>query len=238
VTSTGADTRDVSTTAPRHRNVGDSALVTFLSRATAWILTAGGALGTVAAFALVLDRISLLKDPNFIPSCSISPLLSCGSIMTSPQAEVVGFPNPLIGVVAFPIVTTVGVVVLAGGTVPRSAWLGLQLGAAAGLVFVHRLIGQSLYSIGALCPYCMIVWVVTITVFWYVTFAQSDCRSPTDPSAMATNSSAHRALPQRDPQPLVPRDRHGDRSAILAVLGGAGLVTSDVILRSGPHGAR
>ncbi|MFD1522629.1 vitamin K epoxide reductase family protein [Pseudonocardia yunnanensis] len=129
----------------------------------------GGALGTVAAFALILDRISLLKDPAFVPSCSISPLLSCGSIMTSPQAEVLGFPNPLIGLVTFPIVTTVGVIALAGGTVPRSMWLGLQLGTAAGLLFVHWLIGQSLYSIGTLCPYCMIVWVVTITMFWYVT---------------------------------------------------------------------
>jgi uncharacterized membrane protein len=169
VTSTGADTRNARTTAPRHRDVGDSAVVAFLSRTTAWILTSGGALGTVAAFALVLDRISLLEDPAFIPSCSISPLLSCGSIMTSPQAEVLGLPNRLIGVVAFPIVTTVGVVALVGGTVPRAVWLGLQLGAAAGLVFVHWLIGQSLYNIGALYPYCMIVWVVTITVFWYVT---------------------------------------------------------------------
>ncbi|WP_433294584.1 vitamin K epoxide reductase family protein [Pseudonocardia sp. CA-142604] len=169
MTSTDADARDARATAQCHGNVGDTALGTFLSRATAWILTAGGALGTAAAFALILDRISLLKDPDFVPSCSISPLLSCGSVMTSPQAEVLGFPNPLIGLVAFPIVTTVGVVTLVGGTVPRSVWLGLQLGTAAGLFFVHWLIGQSLYSIGALCPYCMIVWVVTITMFWYVT---------------------------------------------------------------------
>ena len=169
MTSTDADTAATSTTAPHPKNVRDAALVTFLSRVTACILTAGGALGTGAAFALILDRISLLKDPAFVPSCSISPLLACGSIMTSPQAEVFGFPNPLIGMVTFPVVTTVGVVALAGGTVPRSVWLGLQLGTTAGLGFVHWLIGQSLYSIGTLCPYCMIVWVVTIRMFWYIT---------------------------------------------------------------------
>jgi uncharacterized membrane protein len=144
-------------------------LTAFLARATAWVLTIGGLVGTAAAFALILDRIALLKDPAFVPSCSISPLLSCGSVMTSPQAEVFGFPNPLIGLVAFPIVTTVGVVALAGGTVPRWVWLGLQAGTVGGLVFVHWLIGQSLYAIGTLCPYCMIVWVVTITVFCYTT---------------------------------------------------------------------
>jgi hypothetical protein len=31
-------------------------------------------------------------------------------------------------------------------------------------VFVHWLIFQSLYRIGALCPYCMVVWVVTIAL--------------------------------------------------------------------------
>ena len=141
----------------------------FLARACGWVLVLGGAIGTAAAFALMVDRIALLKDPTFIPSCSISPLLSCGSVMSSPQAEVFGFPNPLIGLAAFPVVATVGGVALGGGAVPRWVWLGLQAGSVAGLVFVHWLIAQSLYAIGSLCPYCMAVWVVTITVFWYVT---------------------------------------------------------------------
>jgi uncharacterized membrane protein len=141
----------------------------FLARACGWVLLLGGAIGTAAAFALMVDRIALLKDPAFIPSCSISPLLSCGSVMSSPQAEVFGFPNPLIGLVAFPVVATVGGIALGGGTVPRWVWLGLQAGSGGGVVFVHWLIAQSLYAIGSLCPYCMAVWIVTITVFWYVT---------------------------------------------------------------------
>lgn len=144
-------------------------LAVFLARAAAWVLTVGGAVGTAAAFALILDRIALLANPAFVPSCNISPLLSCGSVMTSPQAEAFGFPNPLIGLVAFPVVATIGVVALAGGTIPRWVWLGLQAGTVAGLVFVQWLIAQSLYTIGTLCPYCMIVWAVTITVFCYTT---------------------------------------------------------------------
>jgi hypothetical protein len=38
-------------------------------------LTISGIAGTAAAFALILDRITLLKDPAFVPSCTISPLL-------------------------------------------------------------------------------------------------------------------------------------------------------------------
>jgi hypothetical protein len=55
---------------------------------------------------------------------------------------------------------------LAGVTLPRWVWLSLQAGAVFGLLFGHWLIFQSLYEIGALCPYCMVVWVVMITVFW------------------------------------------------------------------------
>ncbi|NUU21924.1 MAG: vitamin K epoxide reductase family protein, partial [Streptomycetaceae bacterium] len=110
-----------------------------------------------------------LKDPSYSPSCSINPILSCGSVMKTPQAEVFGFPNPLMGVAGFAVVLTVGVVLLAGARPARWFMLGLQLGATFGVVFVHWLIFQSLYRIGALCPYCMVVWAVTIPVFWYTT---------------------------------------------------------------------
>ena len=45
---------------------------------------------------------------------------------------------------------------------PRWYWAGLATGTLLGTAFVHWLIFQSLYRIGALCPYCMVVWAVTI----------------------------------------------------------------------------
>ena len=140
-----------------------------MRRALPWVLTVGGALGLVAAFVLTVEKIALLKDPGYTPSCSINPILSCGSVMKTEQAEVFGFPNPLMGVAGFAVVLTVGVVLLAGARPPRWFMLGLQVGATFGVVFVHWLIFQSLYRIGALCPYCMVVWTVTIPVFWYTT---------------------------------------------------------------------
>ena len=89
--------------------------------------------------------------------------------MTTDQAEAFGFPNPIIGVAGFTVVLTTGVALLAGATFRRWYWLGLQAGVTFGVVFVHWLIFQSLYRIGALCPYCMVVWVVTIPLFLFVT---------------------------------------------------------------------
>jgi uncharacterized membrane protein len=135
----------------------------------AWLYVIGGGIGFLAAFALTIEKIAKLADPGYVPTCSLNPVVSCGSVMDSPQAAAFGFPNPLIGVAAFAVVSTVGVVLLSGFQAPRWFWLGMQLGVTFGVAFVHWLIYASLNLIGALCPYCMIVWLVTIPIFWYTT---------------------------------------------------------------------
>lgn len=132
------------------------------------MLSIGGFVGLLASATLLIEKIELLKDPDYVPSCSINPILSCGSIMRTWQAEVFGFPNPVLGVIGFAVVLTVGVSLLSGVDYPRLFWVGLQIGATLGLVFVHWLIYQSLYRIDALCPYCMVVWCVTAAIFWHV----------------------------------------------------------------------
>ncbi|PZG16556.1 Vitamin K epoxide reductase [Micromonospora craterilacus] len=141
----------------------------FLARVTAWVLAVGGGIGLLAAGTLTVEKVNLLSDADYVPTCSINPILSCGSVMTTPQAAAFGIPNPLLGIAGFAVVTTLGVVLLAGVRLPRWFWLGLQAGATFGVVFVHWLIYQSLYVISALCPYCMVVWVVTIAIFLYTT---------------------------------------------------------------------
>ena len=141
------------------------------ARRLALLLTIGGAIGLLAAGVLLIEKVALLENPDYVPSCSINPILSCGSVMTTDQAEAFGFPNPIIGVAGFAAVLTTGVALLAGATYRRWYWLGLQAGVTFGVAFVHWLIFQSLYRIGALCPYCMVVWVVTIAIFLHVTLA-------------------------------------------------------------------
>ena len=138
-------------------------------RSLPWLLLIGGGVGLLAAAVLLVEKIAILRDPTYVPSCSINPVLSCGSVMTKPQAEAFGFPNPLLGVAGFAMVAVIGAALLAGATFRRWFWMGLQAGVTFGVIFVHWLMFQSLYRIGALCPYCMVVWAVTIPVFWYVT---------------------------------------------------------------------
>lgn len=145
-----------------------------LPRALPWLLLAGGVLGFLAAFVLTVEKIALIADPSYQPSCSINPVLSCGSVMATPQAAVFGFPNSLIGVGGFAVVAATGAALLAGGRLRGWYWAGLQVGVTLGAGFVHWLIAQSLYRIGALCPYCVVVWAVMMPLFWYVTLRNLD----------------------------------------------------------------
>lgn len=137
-------------------------------RALALLLLIGGLIGFAAAFVLTVEKLALLTDVGYTPSCSLNPVLNCGSIMKTTQAEAFGFPNPLIGLAAFPAVAATGAAILAGARLARWYWLGLQVGVTFGIAFVGWLIFQSLYRIGALCPYCMVVWAVVVPLFLYV----------------------------------------------------------------------
>ena len=132
-------------------------------------LVVGGLVGLVASAVLLIERIRLAEDSGYVPTCSINPVLSCGNVMESAQASLLGFPNPVIGVAAFPVVIATGAALLAGARLARWYWAGLQAGVTVAMVFVAWLVFQSLYRIGALCPYCMVVWAVVSPVFWYVT---------------------------------------------------------------------
>lgn len=140
-----------------------------LERVMPWLLVIGGFIGLLMSFIITYEKIQIWKDPNFVPSCSINPVISCGSVMRSHQAEAFGFPNPLIGLMAYPVVISIGTALLAGAKFKRWFWLGLEAGSIFGVLFCHWLMFQAIYHINALCPYCIVVWLVTIALFLYVT---------------------------------------------------------------------
>ena len=134
-----------------------------------WLLIIGGAIGLLAAAILMIDKVAVLQNPETQLNCNINPIISCGSVITTPQASAFGFPNPIIGLVGFSVVVTIGAALLAGAAFRRWFWLGLQGGVTFAVGFVTWLQYQSIFEIGALCPFCMTVWAVTIPLFVYVT---------------------------------------------------------------------
>lgn len=138
-----------------------------LKQALPWVLLIGGIIATLASIALSVEVYQRLKDPSYVPVCNLNPVLSCTSVADSAQSHAFGFPNYYLGTAGYAAIATIGAVMLAGAKLSKRFWKLFMLGMIFAVGFVHYLIFETLYDIGALCIFCMVVWTVTIPMFWY-----------------------------------------------------------------------
>jgi uncharacterized membrane protein len=138
-----------------------------LEKVLPWLLLIGGVVALVASVGLSIEVFNRLKNPHYVPICNLNPILSCTSVADSHQAEAFGFPNYFIGIAGYAAVATIGAVLLAGARLAKWFWRLLGLGIIFAVAFVTWLQFETLYRIGALCIFCMIVWGCTIPIFWY-----------------------------------------------------------------------
>lgn len=148
-----------------------------------FLLPITGAIALLAATILTVDKISLLQakvdGTEAGLNCDISAFVSCSSVMESDQAAAFGIANSVWGMIAFAVVTTLGVLVAARVELPKFVWLGLQAGTVFGIGFVTWLQSQSIYEINKLCPWCMVVWAMMIPLFVGVTARNLRAYAPT-----------------------------------------------------------
>jgi uncharacterized membrane protein len=138
-----------------------------LERFLPWLLLVGGAVATAASTMLSIEVFDRLKNPHFVPICNLNPILSCTSVADSQQAHTFGFPNYFIGIGGYAALLAIALAILAGGRFARWFWRLVLIGLTFAVAFVTYLQFETLYRIGALCIFCMIVWVCTIPLFWY-----------------------------------------------------------------------
>lgn len=129
-----------------------------------WLVGAG-LIALISSAILVYERLQIYIDAGHSTVCDINALLSCGTVMRTPQAEAFGFPNPFIGLVGFSIVVTIGAAMMAGAQFKKWFWVCMNVGLAAATAFIMWLWYQTTFQINALCLFCMIVWIMTITLF-------------------------------------------------------------------------
>lgn len=125
-----------------------------------------GAVGWFASFQLLTERIKFLANPDYIPNCNLSVLVTCGPNMSSWQGSVFGFTNTAVGVALFIIPIVIGFSLLAGARYDGWFWMLYQVGNLFGFGFITWLFAQSVYSLGTLCPWCMVVWLAMIPLWW------------------------------------------------------------------------
>ena len=134
------------------------------------VLLVTGAAGLWASFALTLDKLAVLENPAADLDCNFSLLVQCSANLNSWQGSAFGFPNPLIGLMGFVAPIAVAIAVLAGARFQRWFWILFNLGVAGALAFCVWLMGQSIFVLGTLCPWCMLTWAAVIPMFWTLTF--------------------------------------------------------------------
>lgn len=125
--------------------------------------------GLTSAGVLVYDQIKIWQNPHYSAPCSLNPVISCGSVINSDEGHVFGIPAPFLGLVMFPALATIGIVMLAGTTFKRWFWLGLQLAVTGAVALAVWLFWLSLFRIHALCPYCLVTDAAVYTTGWYLT---------------------------------------------------------------------
>ena len=133
----------------------------------AWLHVIGAFIGLVASTTLTVEKFELAENSDYIPSCTFGTAFTCSSVMERPQAAAFGIPNPLLGIAGFAAVMAIGVIMLTGAALPRWFRTAFLIGLGLATIFIHWLAYEAVYDIYALCIYCMVVWAVTITMFWF-----------------------------------------------------------------------
>lgn len=138
--------------------------------------------GLFASFFLMLDTISLMENPETDLPCNLNPFISCGNAILSKQGQIFGFPNPILGLISFSLLFGVALsliyhVIPEENLISRNFpsrskkifWALVNLGTLASIIFVIWFAYESLYVLGSLCLYCLVVWLVTWPIFLYTT---------------------------------------------------------------------
>lgn len=137
-----------------------------------WIFASmlvGASLSLLAAFVLSVESLQLAKNPDAALSCSVNIVLNCATVAKHPSAEMFGFPNSFFGMIAEPVVITVAIAGLAGIRFPRKFMFAAQVGYSLGLLYALYLFSVSFFVIQALCPWCLLVTLTTILVWFAIT---------------------------------------------------------------------
>lgn len=124
-----------------------------------WV-AGGGALSLLAAMMLSLEAYWRALEPNRTFMCDVNEKLSCSAVADSWQAQLIHLPegpvpNAIPGIMAFTVITVLGVVYACRFKAPTWFNWCFRIGVIACLIFSTWLLQQSMFVIKAMCPWCL-----------------------------------------------------------------------------------
>lgn len=150
-----------------------------MPRVDAAILLGLSLLGLVVSLYLTYVHFRLYHEPGWQSACAMSAVASCDTVVGSSYGSAGGVPLSAIGAWFYALAAIVSAADLRRRLVrfPRSRALVLFLGAAAATVLSVILAGLSAFVLGALCPLCMLLYLVnlaTLVLAWRALRAGGD----------------------------------------------------------------
>ena len=132
----------------------------------ALMLLIGSLIGLLVSFVLSIEALILAKNTHAVLNCDINAALSCSVVAQHWSAEILGFPNSFIGMMALPVMVTIAVALLFGVSFPKWFMRAAYAGTVFGLVFSAWMFYMSYGVIGVLCPWCLLMDVAMLFMFY------------------------------------------------------------------------
>ena len=129
------------------------------------IVLGSAALGLLASVVLIIEKFHLLENPGVPLACDFNALFNCSTVVQTWQASVFGFPNPILGLIGDSVLITIAVAVLSKVKFPRWFLTAANAGVLLAAIFAYWLLFQSVYVIQVLCPWCLLVTLVSTLAF-------------------------------------------------------------------------
>lgn len=131
-------------------------------------VTIAAIIGFLASFMQMIEKVTLLSNPQADLVCNINPIFSCTNILNAWQSSVFGFPNSLMCIAFFAIMLAVGLVGWTGGTISKNLRLVFQGIALFFIGFGFWYLWQSIFVVGSLCIFCIFCYsgVLAISYAW------------------------------------------------------------------------
>ena len=132
------------------------------SRSYGILLTVCSVIAIAASWELMVSELRLIREPLADLTCDVNPLVSCSGTLNVWQGNLLGVPNSFVGAMAFAVLGTLGLLLASGVRLPRWVWWGMVAATVGAVAFVAWLLSLSVLVFGKLCPFCMVIWAVTI----------------------------------------------------------------------------
>lgn len=130
------------------------------------VASVGAAIGAIASFIQIIERISYADNPLQQLSCDVNSVFSCSTVFDGWQSSVFGFSNAIMCLAFFGIILGTTLAGLTGLTIAKSLRLTMHGFSVFFLGFGAWYLQQSAFSIGALCLFCMFCYTGVITINW------------------------------------------------------------------------